>query len=253
MMWIFAAALMIIYPLAGGILRRRETTPRPTISAGEDPALHLKALRHVLISGNRPKRWLVDEAVREAFEMGDWKTVSALSIAFQTQSPSAQAPSDEPASDELSDDPPEDASKPRASASPIEGVPDDEWLDFMSRLKTQEPTFKSERAVGAFYHNVDRLAQLNIDPATLADFTSQQVAIAKDIAEYRKTERKLIDDFGGDLIQINGQTHPITMSGILGVIKSAGPKNARSWFKNPSDREAHPHTTETFLRTNGVF
>jgi hypothetical protein len=237
-----------------GLTTRKQAIAKlsaPVTSAGKtDPALHIKALNRVITSGEAPKRWLVDEAMREAFELGDWLAVSALAdkfpIAFQTQSPEESSHDDK--------SPPEDASKPPSSSSPIEGVGPDEWTEFTTQLRTQEPSFKNERAIGAYHHNIDRLTQLGIEPSSLENNESAQLAaISKDIAEYRKSERKLIDDFGGDLIQIEGKTHPITMSGILGVIKAAGPRNARQWFKDPEDRASHPRTTETFLRTNGVF
>jgi len=243
MQWILAAALMILYPLIR-MSRRQKTISQ--ISGRVDPTLHLKALNRVITSGVTPQRWLVNEAMREAFDMKDWRALSAIagSIAFETQSPPS----------ETSDDaPPIDASKPPPSSSPFEGVDEQEWSEFLDRFKTKEPSFKTERAVGAYHHNVERLNQLDIDPATLSDESSQRAAIAKDLVEYRRSERKLIDDFGGDQVDIEGQVHPITISGILGVIKAAGPRNARQWFKDPADREAHPHTTETFLRTNGVF
>ena len=46
---------------------------------------------------------------------------------------------------------------------------------------------------------------------------------------------------------------PLTMSGLLGLASQAGIKGAKSWLEKPKERERFPHTTQTFLETNGIF
>lgn len=145
------------------------------------------------------------------------------------------------------------ASSSPAPASPIRGVGAEEWGDFVASLKTQAPTFKTERHVGAFHHNLQRLSELGIDPATLTDEASQYKALEADITNVMDSCKKMINEWSGDVIQVNGTATPITCSGILGLIKAAGVEGAKQWLTSDESRLKYPNTTQQFFRTNGLF
>lgn len=234
---------------------QRHLLGRPPVTkiSGETGPKYLPLLSRVLKAGHAPQRWLVDEAVREAFELGDWKAVSAIASRFPLTPPQTANTDEVVSSPKQVDAPPSNAAIIIGKNSPFDGVSNEEWAEFCEKLKTQAPDFKSDKHVGAYHHNRERLTQLGYDPATLTDEATQYQALEKDLKDYSATEKKLINDFGGDLIDIDGESHPVSMSGVLGVLKAAGPKHARSWFKNPEERKAFPHTTETFKRCNGMF
>lgn len=226
------------------------------LASGRVPALshpdsqyvkRLKTIQALVRIGKPVPTALVDDVIAEAYDRGDWKVITALSRGGEGVGAASEAPAE---TSEAAEGPAMDASKP-IDESPIDGASGDEWSEFLDKLKTGGSG--SANHVGEYHHNIERLSRLGIDPTTLKSEGEQRAALSRDLTEYRQAERKLIDDFGGDLLEINGQTHPITMSGVLGVLKSAGSKHARSWFKNADDREAFTHTTETFLRTNGIF
>lgn len=206
-----------------------------------DDTKHLRALKTLVSSGESPPSWLINGAMREAYDRGDWGTVAMLSGATGKR---------EAATPEVVK---EDIQIVIGKNSPIEGVSNDEWNAFVGRLKTQQPTFKNERHVGAFHHNRERLGELGIDPDGLADESAQYQALEKDISHYNGAEQSLIRDFCGDVVTIKGAPHGITLSGVLGLLKAAGAKNARSWLRNETERNEFPKTTEMFLQTNGLF
>ena len=45
----------------------------------------------------------------------------------------------------------------------------------------------------------------------------------------------------------------LTMSGLIGLTSQAGIKGAKSWIAKPEERKRFPHTTQTFINTNGIF
>ena len=222
---------------------------RPTVSLGAVNApSSLHTLRRILQTSKRPPKWLVNDAMREAFDNGDIHVVGALAIAFQTQSP-------EPESEESEETPPQSDTAPSENpglVSPIDGATAEEWGLLTEQLKTESPDFQSGKHVGAFRQNVERLQMLGIEPPG-NDLSAQTAAISADLADYTKTQLPLIRDACGDIVVINGQSHGVTMSGVLGLLKAAGPSGARAWLRDERERSSFPKTTETFLRTNGIF
>lgn len=261
----FALVLLALGGLAIGFASRKKP---PTVIRGiprpsqPSPHRYLAALSKLAREKKPAPRWLVDEAVREAFELGDWQAVAKLASAFPLSPPRVEETPDErisdtsPSTEEAStgeDAPPMDASIVIGKNSPIEGVSNDDWNEFVEKLKTQNASYDAGKFVGMFHQNKERLSQLDIDPATLSTEAAQYAALEKDIKQHHAEGAKLINEFGGELIDIDGACHPVSMSGVLGVLKAAGAKHARSWFKNPDEREKFKHTTETFLRTNNLF
>ncbi len=141
--------------------------------------------------------------------------------------------------------------------SPLAGVPDAAWLDFVSRLSRETPTFDSSRHIGQFRQRRDRLAELNIDPAKIHGSPSaQRSALDADLVDAHRhaVAGGLLECLGRPLV-VPGHEDPveITLSGVLGVIQCAGLEGAASWLESPNDRRRYPHTTQMFLAANGVF
>jgi hypothetical protein len=137
--------------------------------------------------------------------------------------------------------------------SPIQGIDNEPWGEFVDKLKTQPASYRDAVHIGAYYHNTRRLEEIGVDINTLTDEGGQYQALEKDIRDARERHRKLINDFTGDVVRVKGQDHCVTMSGILGLIKSAGAEGAKEWLTNEPDREKYPNTTLQFLATNGIF
>lgn len=208
----------------------------------------METLRLAYAEGYEIPSALVVAALMEAAEKGDIEAFREIvrvfppPIALQKQSEESapqEAPSPTPTQ--------------QAPASPLRGVDGASWAEFVARLRTQEPSFRDARHVGAYYHNTQRLSELGIDPSTLTDESTQYQALETDIKAVSEQCRKLINDWAGDLVQINGQTTPVTFSGLLGLIKAAGVEGAKQWLTSEESRLRYPNTTKQFLNTNGLF
>jgi hypothetical protein len=140
---------------------------------------------------------------------------------------------------------------PSVIASPIEGVGDDEWSDFVAALRTQDPSYATERHIGAYEHNRGRLKTLGIEePKTEAE---QYKALETDLMDHYNRTRKLINEQCGECINIDGQDMFLSASGCLALLKAAGPTAALDWLKNPDVRNKFPRTKELIKRANGIF
>lgn len=150
-----------------------------------------------------------------------------------------------------------DQTRAMAPGSPILGVSDDAWRTFVMRLEREAPTFSSSRHVGQYRQHRDRLAELGIDPSALGSAQAQRTALDVDLvdAHHHAVNGGMLAEHVGRHIAITGHdgSETITLSGVLGVIQSAGLDGAVGWLERPGDRKRFPHTTQAFLRTNGVF
>jgi hypothetical protein len=151
-----------------------------------------------------------------------------------------------------------DQTRAMAPGSPIGGVSDVAWRTFVRRLEREDPTFASTRHVGQYRQCRDRLEELGIDPEKILDSAqAQRAALDVDLADahHHALEGGLLADHVGRRVMIPGHDEPegITLSGVLGVIQCAGLDNATNWLERQGDRKRYPHTTQAFLRTNGVF
>ncbi len=54
-------------------------------------------------------------------------------------------------------------------------------------------------------------------------------------------------------VNVDGEAIPVTMSGLLAVMRNAGTKNAEKWLDVEEDRRKFPNTTDAFKRANGCF
>ncbi len=147
----------------------------------------------------------------------------------------------------------------QATHAPIDGVSLEAWQHFVAKLERESPRFAAARHVGMFRQRVDRLRELGIDPKGLIGSPpAQRAALDRDLTDayHHALESGMVEENVNRLIAVpgdHGEPQPVTRSGLLGVIQAAGLEGAVSWFEQPSDRQRFPHTTEMFLRTNGVF
>lgn len=145
----------------------------------------------------------------------------------------------------------------RVPGSPLGGVPDGAWHEFVSRLSREAPTFNSSRHVGQYRQRRERLAELGIDPRAIQSTTAQRAALDADLvdAHQRLVETGDLQTHVGRRIAVPGadDAQTATLSGILGVVQCAGLDGAIGWLERSNDRKRYPHTTQAFLRTNGVF
>lgn len=145
-----------------------------------------------------------------------------------------------------------------APGSPIDGVSDDAWRQFVRCLERESPQFSSARHVGQYRQCRDRLAELGIDPSTIhGSAQAQRSALDVDLADaqQRLAETGDLQRHCGRRIAVPGveEAQIATLSGILGVVQCAGLDNAIEWLERQGDRKRFPHTTQVFLRTNGAF
>lgn len=217
----------------GGPQRARRQLPPARVS--------YRALVHRKVQlGHEVSDWLASEAMREAFDAKDWETLRWLGELFDEEE---DAPEEQP--------PAEPAIVETAYESPLEGIDSDDWSSFCQLLATREAGHRSDRHIGKYDQSLSRLRHLGLEaPESEED---QYKAFAADMNDYWESEKPLISENAGEVVNIAGVDHPVTPSGILGLLKAAGPSGARSWLANEEDRVRFPRTTETFVRTNGCF
>lgn len=155
---------------------------------------------------------------------------------------------------------PEAADQTRALApgSPIRGVPDHAWREFVMRLERESPHYTSARHVGQYRQRRERLAELGIDPRAIhGSAAAQRGALDRDLADayHHAAEGGILGEHLRRAVTAPGLDGPtaITLSGLLGVIQYAGLDGAVGWLERPNDRKRYPHTTQAFVLTNGVF
>lgn len=226
---------------------------RPAVKRQVTPCIEMVA-KHLRL-GIMPSEQLVYAAVREAERIGHYQLAEALwnagERAFLKKQAASQPEEAEPEREQLPESPDEDVPQ---IASPLEGVADDEWQDFILAMRDKEPNFENERHVGAFHHAKSRIAKLGVDPSTVKGNEALQVELfQKDLASRAEEASDLINAVSGQEIEIDGSTHVITRSGVLALIKVAGPERARDWIEDPSSREKFPKTKELFLKCNLLF
>lgn len=242
----------------GNVLPRpHHRSPSAVVGAGRpvNPPIRISAvdkLAAYVRRGEAAPQYLLDAAICEAWEQGDLALVRAIAdIAFKKRSSEESKPESETVS-------PPPASAPELESYPCplvddagQAIPEEEWTDFVNAMKVRPENFTSEKYVGAFAHNRTRLKELGLEePASIAE---QYEAFAKDIADHYLKHGDVIQSHAGDVIKVKGEEHAITMSGVLGLMKAAGAKNAVHWLQHPEDHEKFPNTTNVFLRTNGCF
>lgn len=144
-----------------------------------------------------------------------------------------------------------------APGSPLAGVPDGAWREFVTLLSREAPTFDSSRHVGQYRQRRGRLVELGIDPRAIhGSASAQRAALDADLADAHAhaTAGGLLEHLGRSIaVPGSVEFEKITLSGVLGVIQCAGLDGAVGWLERPNDRKRYPHTTQAFLRTNNLF
>lgn len=232
-------------------IAKHDDSPKTStvISGGKKPT----ALDYVcaFIKARKPvPRFLVRKALYECAEKGDWKTFHSLAESFKHARRADEEKTEE------KNETPSDGAQPElvvGKNSPLQGVSNDEWNEFVGTLKTHEPSFRDDAHVGAFYHSKRRIAELGLDPDKLDGEEAQYSALEADIKDASERYKRFINDWAGDVISLNGQQTPVTRSGLYGLVKCAGIEGAKAWLSNDGDRMKYPNTTAMFLKMNGKF
>ena len=254
---IFFGGLVVVHTIANRS-RIIQTRTGAVFQTRRERRPNLQTLLEILRQGREPEEWVIDDAIEEAYDEGDWQIVAKLHRKFYDSDDQPDDQPDEGQKQEEENEPP-DAPTPEDDASPIvvgrnspfDGVPDDAWDRFVASLETQATDYQGPKHVGRFHHSRERLAQLKIKDVSTPE--KQYEALVADLSDARDHSGELIRDFEFQPIAVEGGERPITLSGILAVIKSAGSEHARSWFTNPDDRKKFPKTTEMFSKANGAF
>ena len=253
--------------LVGGILAIHKVathaaTPQPQLPAGPPTQVsgyrvvsqtqplppNIRRLMHCLQAGIEPERYIIDAAISDAYTAGRWDIVHSISRRFPAADmvPQEVSPSDpqSPQNDVVG--------TVIGKSSPFDGVSNDEWSRFVDRMATMPDDYKTPRHVGRYYHSRQRLQQLGFDPDTLSP-DQQYDALVSDLQDSEAQARALIRQYICHPLTVNGKDCVITMSGLLALLKAAGPQKARSWLENESDRTQFAKTTEMFLAGNEIF
>lgn len=212
---------------------------------------------------------LAQAAYQEAMSVGDVVTAQQIALVFFPPPPPMMPPppqyqisgEDESAAlqETYGDMEPAKATSttihhsPSPSQAAVQDVSPDEWREFLLCFKTRDPGYRGERHIGAFEQSARRLSQLGIDPSGLTSEESQLQALDKDLNNYLQSSERLLNDFTGESVTVNGEKVSVTRSGILALLKAAGPAGAKGWLTEEHQRKAFPHTTEIFTRGNGRF
>ena len=220
-----------------------------------DNSPSLKKLLICIHRGQRPSDWLINEAICEAYDSGNWKIVRKIQRKFGKMDLEDKVVEKEDLDKE--DRGEEEDRKEEGSStmgvSPFDGIPDDAWSIFVGKLSTQKPDFENERHIGQYHHSKSRIAQLGFDVSGLKDPGKQYEALVADLKDSKSNSEGLISEYLVHPVKVGGTEHLITLSGIMGLLKAAGPQRAKSWLTNPEDREKFPHTTKMFVETNGIY
>lgn len=219
----------------------------------------LEELQRVIRSGNQPDEYLVEEACSEAFAYGRVDLAIAISEAWPStygedpqEEPSPDPPSPSADGEDKSDIPPTESKPPEGFprvSSPLKGVTDDAWNEFVDGMRTEEVSFSTEKYIGAFRYRKERFVALGGGDG----YEKQYDAFQRDmVAQYTQGRAKaLIDKYAG--LPLPGEEGTIvTPSGILALAKAAGPK-AESWITDKDIRKDFPGTTGLFNTVNGIF
>ena len=151
-----------------------------------------------------------------------------------------------------------DQTRALGPGSPLPGVADESWRQFVALLARESPAFSSSRHVGQYRQRRERLAEFGVDPQAIqGSAAAQRQALDLDLtdAHHHASAGGVLAQHIGRPIVIPGHAGApvITLSGVLGVIQCAGLDGAVSWLESSNDRKRYPHTTQAFIRTNGVF
>lgn len=236
----------------------------PTRIEGESPidlTPHLSEFARVIRDGHRPNQWLVTEAINEAYRRGDWRMVRAISdnypstITEKRRKPKpVETPIEEVTDKSESKESPKElpAFQIKKTTSPIDGVSDDDWRMFVHSSLIESPEFNSDNSLGMFRQNKKRLVKLGVT-SELKTPVEQYGAFEKEISQLMIEGQNLSKLHVAMPVEVDGENVPITLSGLLAVMRAAGTQNAEKWLDSSEERNKFPNTTKAFKRSNGCF
>ena len=133
-----------------------------------------------------------------------------------------------------------------SNPAPLPGVSPEQWGSFVRCMKGRG----GEKGLGMFKMNPARLKKLGVKSFP-KDTKGQYELFAHDMREQAKAV--LVSPYLRNAVgqEVGGTV--ISLSGVLALMKQAGPKGAVSWLKKPKDRKKFPNTTEAFNASNGIF
>lgn len=226
---------------------------------------HLTEFTKVIRRGHKPHRWLVNNAIDEACRKGNWRLVESISQNFLQYDPALdsigkpKSKAENTEKLEESEKTPEQLDKGVTkvkfnvdfTTSPIEGISDEDWRMFVETSRSETEDFSTDSSVGMFRQNRKRLAKLGIND--IGDPISQYDAFEKEVSQLMQESTVLVKDYVAMPVVIDGDSVPITLSGLLSVMRIAGTKNAEKWLTSEDERKRFPNTTDAFKRSNGCF
>lgn len=225
---------------------------------------HLTEFSQLIKKGHRPSQWLVTEAVSEAWDSGKWELARSIAknypsdIAIERrrkkiESKKENIPQDSP-NKELKEETPKQLSfRAERTTSPVEGISDNDWRMFVRASSYENPEFLSSSSLGMFRQNKKRLDKLGIPLERVKDPIEQYNAFEQEVVSLIGEGDDLIKQSVAMPITVDGENVPITLSGLIAVMRIAGTSNAAKWLDSEDERKKFPHTTEAFKRANGCF
>jgi len=239
--------LIITFGAAGLLAARKKPQPKQVTSGRTMSRTYLDELAACLRANREPSEKLIQMAVYEALQQGRDDVADAILDKFYPEE--AEDEEETTPSEETPAESQADTITVSGKSSPIDGVSNEHWETFVSKLATKPTDFSTDRYVGKYHLRKDRVKELGFDLINAPDDETQYAMLCADLVDAKERAAKLIADHLATVVVIDGVEHGVTLSGILGVLKAAGSTNAESWFGGDRFKE----TTAVFLATNGVF
>lgn len=165
--------------------------------------------------------------------------------------------------------PPPTPVRTRLLPSPLTGVGDEEWTDFVLVMRTQEPgAVSASNEMGMFAMKPRRLADFGLmrgirkvrvptgAMAWVGDWVppvSQEKFLANPKLQYRvfvASMQEYMRALRDGEIELPGNSAQMTVSGALAVLHKCGPGGLKKWSEAG---ERFPSTIALFERSNGIF
>jgi hypothetical protein len=238
---------------------------------------HLTEFTRLIRQGHRPSQWLINAAASEAYAKGDWYLAQTITNSYNQPQYDHRVSYDygeveykpspkkrkiekvidiqeevKPQEEVIEEKKPLELSFNRIT-SPVDYISDDDWRMFVEISKIENPEFNTDNSMGMFRQNKKRLLKLGIDPDTLKTPVDQYNAFEAECVKLMTEGKNLINQSVAMPIQVDNESTPITLSGLLTVLRHAGTENATKWLDSDEERKKFPHTTKAFKRSNGCF
>ena len=243
-------------------------TSKSVVVSGEpyqpvrDLTPHLTEFSQLIKKGHRPSQWLVSEAVTEAWDSGRWELARSIAksypseITIERRKKKAEVKKEAPTKvvAEIEESAPKELGfRAELATSPVDGISNDDWRMFVQASSYENPEFSSNSSLGMFRQNKKRLEKLGIPLDKVKDPIDQYSAFEQEVVSLLHEGDDLIKQSVAMPIDVDGDNVPITLSGLVAVMRIAGTANAAKWLDSPEERKKFPNTTEAFKRANGCF